>query len=236
MGTLVNTAAVLLGSTIGLLLRKKISNSASEAIVKVMGVCAFVMGITGLLQTMATVDGTQISFNGSLMLIVCMALGSIIGEKLDIDSHLSKMAKGLENKLHAGEIATGMLNASMIFCIGAMTVIGCFNDGINSDPSVLFLKSALDGVTSVFLSASMGIGVMFSAGTILLLQGSLTLMAVALKAVVTDTMISCICMVGYLIVMLIGTNMSKVTQIKTANLLPSMLFALLWAAFGIQLI
>ena len=233
MGAIINTAAVAAGSLVGLLFKKRMRESLSEAITSVMGFCVVVVGLLGLITNMVSVKDGALSSEGTLLLIVSMALGLLAGELMGIEDRLNAGAKKLEEKCRLNNFAQGFLSASLLFCIGAMTIVGCLRDGLSHDPSVLILKSALDGIMAIFLTAAMGVGVMFSAVAVLVLEGGLTIAASFVAVYISGEMIANVCMVGYGIVFLIGTNLMGLTKIKTANLLPALLISIVWTLAGL---
>lgn len=226
MGTLINVALVLAGGAIGLIFKKAISKEIEYSIHKATGVAVLVIGICGILSTMLSSDSSgKISSSGELILVVSLALGTFIGEILKLDDRLNKGCKKIEDKFKMSNFAQGFITATMIYCIGAMAIVGAINDGLLGDSSTLITKGIIDGITSIVLSASLGYGVLFSAIPILIYQGGITLLAGALENVLVGDLLNNICMVGYALVMCIGINFlyNSDKQIKTVNMLPSLL-------------
>lgn len=226
MGTLINVALVLAGGAIGLIFKKAISKEIEYSIHKATGVAVLVIGICGILSTMLSSDSSgKISSSGELILVVSLALGTFIGELLKLDDRLNKGCKKIEDKFKMSNFAQGFITATMIYCIGAMAIVGAINDGLLGDSSTLITKGIIDGITSIVLSASLGYGVLFSAIPILIYQGGITLLAGALENVLVGDLLNNICMVGYALVMCIGINFlyNSDKQIKTVNMLPSLL-------------
>ena len=191
MGTIVNSAAVLVGGLLGLLLRQGLSKRIEEIAMKLLGLSVFLVGLEGTLSAMMTVDGEgRLAASGSLLLIVSLLVGGRL----------------VEQRLGREGFARGFVNTSLIVCVGAMAVIGALNDGLTGDSSVLFVKAAMDFVIAVVLASTLGFGVPFA----------------FLPVLVTGTLLDGICMVGYAIVVLIGTNFLGWTDIPTANLLPAL--------------
>ena len=226
MGTLINAALILLGGTIGLVFKKAVSKEMEYSIHKATGVAVLIIGICGVLSAMlkTNADGS-ISSSGELILVVSLALGTFIGELLKLETRLNKGCKWIENKFKMSNFATGFITSTMIYCIGAMAIVGAINDGLLGDSSTLVTKGIIDGITSVVLAASLGYGVLFSAIPILIYQGGMTLLAGLLENVLVGELLSNICMVGYALVMCIGINFlsAKDNQIKTVNMLPAIL-------------
>ncbi len=226
MGTLINAALILLGGTIGLVFKKAVSKEMEYSIHKATGVAVLIIGICGVLSAMlkTNADGS-ISSSGELILVVSLALGTFIGELLKLETRLNKGCKWIESKFKMSNFATGFITSTMIYCIGAMAIVGAINDGLLGDSSTLVTKGIIDGITSVVLAASLGYGVLFSAIPILIYQGGMTLLAGLLENVLVGELLSNICMVGYALVMCIGINFlyNGDKQIKTVNMLPALL-------------
>ena len=224
MGTIVNAAAVAVGACIGLLLKKGIRQDIQASINKALGIAVLVIGLNGVIKYMFTVgeDGS-LSDHGSMLLLVSLVAGTLLGEMLRIDDRLGGIGGLIERKFHLQGVSKGMIDACLVFCVGAMSIIGAFNDGLRGEPQVLYLKAALDFVGAVVMASTMGIGVLFSAVPLVLYQGSLTLLAGVLEPVLSGQMLSDVCMVGYAMVMCIGINFLGDVKIKTANMLPALL-------------
>lgn len=224
MGTIVNGAAIILGGLLGLLIRRGLPPKVEQTATKLLGLAVFVIGVEGVLTSMLTVgaDG-RLSANGSLLLIASAVIGGVTGELCDIEGALNRAGKRIETRFGKEGFAKGFVNATLIFCVGAMAIVGAINDGLRGDASILFTKSALDFICAVILGSTLGFGVIFSFVPVVLYQGAITLFAKLLSSQVPDALLTNICMVGYLIVMCIGINFLEFTVIRTANLLPSLL-------------
>lgn len=226
MGTIVNVILIILGSAVGLIFKKAISKEMEYSIHKATGVAVLIIGICGVLSTMLTSDGNgKFSSSGELILVVSLALGTFIGEIFKLDDRLNKGCKKIESKFKMSGFAQGFITSTMIYCIGAMAIVGAINDGLLGDSSTLITKGIIDGITSIVLAASLGYGVIFSIIPVLIYQGGITLLAGALENVLTGDLLNNICMVGYALVMCIGINFlyNSDKQIKTVNMLPSLL-------------
>lgn len=226
MGTLINSLLILVGGAIGLIFKKAVSKQMEYSIHKATGVAVLVIGICGVLSAMlkAGADGA-ISSSGELILVVSLALGTFIGELLKLEDRLNKGCKWIESKFKMSNFSAGFLTSTMIYCIGAMAIVGAINDGLLGDSSTLVTKGIIDGITSVVLAASLGYGVLFSVIPILIYQGGMTLLAGLLENVLVGELLNNICMVGYALVMCIGINFlyNSDKQIKTVNMLPALL-------------
>lgn len=216
-GTIMNTAAVLAGTAIGITLRKRIPEQFGSELIKVMGLFTLVIGIKNAWSS-----------PDLLVTLVCVVLGTIAGMALKLDDRLNGLgdiAKERLGKLGEGRFTEGLMAASLLFCIGPMTVMGSISDGLRGDYSVLAMKSVMDGVSSMALSSTMGIGVGFSAVVVLIVQGSITLLAGSIGSLMTDSMISHITAAGGLILMGLSLNLSLKAGIKSSNMLPALLIA-----------
>ena len=225
MGTLINAALILLGGVIGLVFKKAVSKEMEYSVHKATGVAVLVIGICGILSSMLTVTEGKLSSSGELILVVSLTLGTFIGELLKLEERLNRGCKWIESKCKMSNFSAGFITSTMIYCVGAMAIVGSINDGLLGDSSTLITKGILDGVTSVVLAASLGYGVLFSAIPILLYQGGMTLLAGLLDKVLVGELLSNICMVGYALVMCIGINFlyNGDKKIRTVNMLPSLL-------------
>lgn len=232
MGTLINAGLIVLGGVIGLIFKKAVSKQMEHSIHKATGIAVLIIGICGVLSAMLkTNDQGGVSSSGELLLVVSLVLGTFAGELLKLDDRLNKGCLWIENKFKMSNFAAGFITSTMIYCVGAMAIVGSINDGLLGDSSTLVIKGILDGVTSVVLAASLGYGVLFSAVPILIYQGSITLLAGMLNKVLVGELLNNICMVGYALVMCIGVNFlyNGDKKIKTVNMLPSLLVPVAYA-------
>ena len=214
LGTIVNTVAVVAGGAIGLLLKKGIPQKVTDAVMQGLALCVIAMGISGALGGSKT-----------LTMIVSMALGAVVGTLLDLDGRLNRLGENVEKKLAPGgqgRIATGFVTASLLYCVGALGIVGSLQSGLTGDHSMLYTKSMPDFISSIVLCASLGVGVMLSAATLFLYQGLITLLAQALAPVLTDAVIAEMTCVGSLLIIGMGLNMLGVTRIKIMDYVPAM--------------
>lgn len=228
LGTIVNTAAILAGGAVGLLFKKQLNTNLQESLHKVLGLAVFIMGLNGIIGSMFTITNGKISSNGELLLVISLVIGTWIGESLKIEDRLGSLSQTVERKLRLSGFASGFVAGSILYCVGAMAIVGALNDGLKGDSSILFVKSILDGVSAIILTSTLGIGVLFSGVSVFLYQGAISLLSGLIGPALTDSLLDQICMVGYAIVMCIGVNFWGVTKIRTANLLPAMLIPILY--------
>ncbi|MBQ8647173.1 MAG: DUF554 domain-containing protein [Oscillospiraceae bacterium] len=230
-GTIVNFAAIIAGGLVGLLLKKGIDAKYETALHQAMGMAVMVIGINGVISNMFTVDASAgtLSSSGELLLVISLCIGVLIGEKLGIEEHLNGLSGLVEEKFHLTGFAASFVNGTLIYCVGAMAIIGSINDGLRGDSSVLLVKSTLDGISSIVLGATMGPGVIFSAIPVLVYQGAISLLAGVLAPVLQGELLNQICAVGFVMVACIGVNFFDRLHIKVANFLPALLVPPLWA-------
>ncbi|MGN0468654.1 MAG: DUF554 domain-containing protein [Acutalibacteraceae bacterium] len=218
LGVLVNVATVLIGSTLGLIFKKGISKRFTDAVMIGIGLCTVCIGVSGMLK------GENI-----LVAIISMVLGAIVGTWIDFDKRINQVGDFLSKKLKRSDekvsVAEGFVTASLLFCIGAMTIIGSLEAGLKGDNTTLFTKSVLDLFSSMMLSASLGIGVIFASVFVLVFQGGLVLLSGLLEPVLNDAAVAEITCVGSLMILALGLNLLGITKIKVANYFPALVFA-----------
>ena len=223
----VNAAAVILGSIIGLIFKKFIKKETCDQVLKAMGIVVLLIGIIGVIENMITIQDGKISSTGTLLLIMAIAIGTFIGEALKIDQHMNSFGEKLEKKLNKGKIAEGFITATLIYCIGSMSIVGSMESALGN-PNTIYLKAALDGITSIALASTLGIGVMLSSVSIIFYQGLLTLLFYFLGNFMPASFITSFSMVGYTMVAGIGLNFILKDKIKIANMLPSLLIVVIY--------
>ena len=216
IGALINAAAILFGGSIGLLFKGKISNKLSESITRAMGLCICIIGISGALE-------------GDLMLlVVSLMLGTLTGELLNIDGKLNTLGLYLQKNLTRedshSKFAEGFVTATLLFCVGAMAVVGSIESGLRNDYSIIVTKSIIDGGVAMVFASYLGLGVLFSAFAVLLYQGAIEFFAGYLQDVLTISLITQISAAGGVMILAIGFNMAVGAKIKVANLLPGLIF------------
>jgi len=229
-GTIINTAAVIAGGCIGLGIKKGLPEHINQAVTYMLGLSTAIIGLNGILSTMLTVNAEtgRVSSSGELLLLASLAIGTLLGELLHIEERLNGAGDLIEKKVGAGNFSKGFISASVLFCAGAMTIMGSIQDGLGPGFTILLTKSSLDFIAAIILASSLGIGVPCSALTVLVYQGALTLLAGTLREVLVGALLDQLCMVGYGIVLCIGINFFGVVKIKTANLLPALLVPVLY--------
>ena len=237
IGTFANVGGIIIGTLVGLLLKRGIPKRIGNSIIKAQGIAVIVIGLNGILTAMLSVGaGGKLQVSGTLLLLISLVLGCACGEFLRIEDRLNNVCARVERKIGTSGLARGFITATLIYAIGAMTIVGAINDGLHGDHTVLFTKTALDCITSVVLASSLGIGVMFAALPVLVIQGSIALLAHALAPYVTAEPIRLFSMVGFALVMAIGINFVGNTKIRVANLLPALLIPFIYYYLILQFI
>jgi len=219
LGTLVNVAAIIAGSLVGLIFRGRISEKYNKTIIQAISLGVILIGLKSAFKC-----------NDFILIIISLALGSLLGELCKIEHRLENAGAWLENKFSkkGGSFATGFVTTSLLYCVGAMAIVGSLESGLTGNHSTLFAKSTLDGIGSVIFSSTMGIGVLFSSVSVLLYQGTITLAAVYVKPFLVPEVISQMSSVGGLLIVAIGINMLGENKIKVGNMLPSVFIPLIY--------
>ena len=218
LGVIVNVITVIIGSCIGLLFKKGIPERVSTAVMIGLGACTLYVGISGSLC------GENV-----LIVIASVVLGVITGTLLNIDGAINKLAKTVETKFKKDgqnvSIAEGLVTATLLFCVGSMTVTGSIQAGLTGDNSVFITKATLDLVSSMMLASTLGIGVLLASASVFVIQGGLVLLAGLISPFMNTGAINEMTCVGSILIIMIGTNLMGITKIKVADFLPAILYA-----------
>lgn len=217
-GVIVNTITVILGAVLGLVFRAKISEKITAAVMTAVGFCTIYLGISGVLEGSKT-----------MVLIISMILGTVLGTCLDLDNKLNRLgdlaAERFGNKTGtSGSLSEGFVTATLLFCVGSMAIVGGLNAGLSGDNTMLFTKSVLDFISSAVFSATLGIGVMLAAGSVFLYQGAIVLLAQLIAPFLTDAVIVELNCAGSLMILALGFNLVGISKFKVANFLPALIF------------
>lgn len=223
----VNAVAVLAGSIIGVLFRKFIKKETCNAVLKAMGIVLLMMGVANTIKYMITITGSTFEIDGTLVLILCITVGTFIGEIIKIDAGFNKFGLFVEKKINKGQIVDGFITATLVYCVGSMAIIGTF-DAVNGDSSTIYLKSALDGISSIAFASTLGFGVALSSISVLIYQGLLTVLFWLIGSVLPEELINLINLVGYILIIAIGFNFVTDSKIKVANMLPSLIIVIIY--------
>lgn len=224
LGTIVNAAAIVGGGVVGLLLKKGLPKRIGDAIMIALGLCTLYIAVTGLSKT-----------DNTLLVIVSMALGTLLGEAVDLDKRLSNLGERIEKRFskEQGEttLAEGFVSATLLFGVGAMAIVGALQSGLTGDHSTLFAKATIDCVAALIFASSLGVGVILSAVSILLYQGTITLCAQWISPFLSDTIVSQMTAVGCLVMIPLALNMMGITKIKVMNMVPAIFLPIILGHF-----
>lgn len=236
LGTILNVAAILIGGMIGLLFSRAISPRYQETLIQAIGVCVIFVGIGGAVEGMMTVTADGLQSGGTMMIVISYAIGSLVGEWINLEERIEQFGSWLKVKTgNAKEkrFVDAFVTASLTVCIGAMAIVGSIQDGLSGDYSTLALKAILDMVIVCVMSASMGRGCLFSALPVGILQGTVTLLARAIQPVMTDAALANLSLTGSILIFCVGVNLLWEKKLKVANMLPSIVVAVLCAFVGV---
>lgn len=221
LGVLINVASVLVGGTLGLLLGGRVPQRLRDTVMQGLALCVMLIGAQGALGTADV-----------LVVIVCIVAGGLLGELLNIEKGLESLGGAAEKKFshggRSGSFAQAFITASLLFCVGAMAVVGPLTAGLTGDNSTLIAKAALDFVSSLFFAAALGPGVLLSASVVLVYQGAIALLAGLLAPVLTDAIITEMSAVGGLLIVGLGINMLGMAKVRVGNLLPAIFVPILY--------
>lgn len=232
MGTVINVIAVILGGLVGLLFGKRLKPRFQETLIGAIGVCVVFIGIAGAMEEMLLVNNGNLESSKTMVLIGSMAIGAVIGELLNLEGALERLGEWLKKKTGSegdAGFVDGFVTASLTICIGAMAIVGSIQDSLMGDYSILVAKAILDLIIIMIMTASKGKGCIFAAIPVAVLQGSITLLAAFIEPVFTERALSYISMVGSVLIFCVGLNLLRDKKIKTANLLPALVIAVVWA-------
>lgn len=228
LGTLVNMAAIIAGATIGIIIKGGLHQRFQDTIMKALGLAVIFIGISGALEGMFKVEQDGLHTENIMLMVVSLAIGAFIGELINIESKLDSLGEFIKKLLKVkgekgNDFVEGFVNSSLLFCIGAMAIIGSLNDGLSGDATTLYAKGFIDGTVAIFFSSTLGIGVFFSIIPLGIYQGVITLSAKYIEPFLNDQLISNISFVGSILIFGIGINMVFGKKIKCGNLLPAVI-------------
>ncbi|MBM6775107.1 DUF554 domain-containing protein [Olsenella profusa] len=237
LGTIINVALIVAGGAVGLLAGRLVPERVQEGLLRATGVAVLFIGLAGALAGMLSVgeDGAMVS-GGSALVVASLALGTLVGELLDISAWFERLGTWLRrvsgNQDNA-RFLDAFLTATFTVCIGAMAVVGAIQDGILGDWSTLALKGVLDALIIASMAASMGVGCLFAAVPVAVLQGSVTLLARLLSPLMTDAALASLSCVGSILIFCVGVNLVRERTFNTANMLPAVVVAVALALVGV---
>jgi uncharacterized membrane protein YqgA involved in biofilm formation len=225
LGTLVNFGAIVGGSLIGMLLKGGLSEKVSKTVMDGLALCVLFIGALNIIGV-----SSKLGDNDVLIIIISTVIGAVIGGKIDIDNKIEKLGVNIEKKLNrtGGQVAKGFVTSSLLFCIGAMAIVGSLESGLSGKHETLFAKSILDGISSIVFASTLGIGVTLSGISVLVYQGLITIGATFLKGVLITSVITNMTAIGGFLIIALSLNMLGATKIKVANLLPCIFLPILY--------
>lgn len=231
LGTIVNTAAVIVGGIAGTLVKSGLGKKYKDIVMQAIGLSVIIIGISGALQGIYQVtQAGQLDRQYITIMIISLVVGGIVGELTGIEDKLDRLGNWFQNRFSKGNgsFSDGFVTASLVFCVGAMAIVGSLEDGLSGDTATLFAKSVLDGVAALVFASTLGIGVAFAALPVLLYQGSITLLAGVLKPWLTSVVVSQISVTGGVLIMAIGLNLLGIIKVKVGNLLPAVFVPIIY--------
>lgn len=232
LGTIINTAAIILGGVAGGLFGKRLSERYQDTLMKACGLCVLFLGIAGALEKMFVIQEGMIVSSGTMMVIASFAIGSLAGEWINIEHHMNRFGEWLKMKSGNSKdkvFVDAFVTASLTVCVGAMAIVGSIQDGILGDYNTLLMKAILDFVIICVMTASMGKGCAFSAIPVALFQGSITILARAIEPIMTEAALHNLSLVGSMLIFCVGVNLVWDKKFKVANMLPAIVVAVIWA-------
>jgi len=237
LGTIINTAGIIIGGISGMLFGKLLKERHQESLTMACGISAMFIGIAGAMQGMLTINDGVINSGQSMLVTLCLALGTLAGEIIDIERLFEKFGEWLKVKTgnsKDNKFVNAFVTATFTVCIGAMAIIGSIQDGIAGDWSILATKAILDFVIIMVMTCSLGKGCIFSAIPVFLFEGLITVFASSLKPVMTDLAMHYLSLVGSVLIFCVGLNLVWGKKIKVANMLPAIILAVIAAFLPVQ--
>lgn len=228
LGTIINTGAIVAGGLAGILFGRFLKENVQDTLSKCCGVSTLMIGIAGALEKMLTLENGAISSGGSMLLVLCLTVGGVIGELLNLEGAFEAFGRWLKEKTGNAKdkgFVNAFVTASLTVCIGAMAIVGSIQDGLTGDYSILATKAVLDFIIIMVMSCSLGPGAAFSAIPVAILQGSVTALAGLVRPVMTETALNNLSLVGSVLIFCVGINLLWGKKIRVANLLPAIVLA-----------
>ena len=226
LGTIINTAAVIVGGLLGLLLKKGIAQKFEKILMQALGLATVFIGAGGVLKYMLVIQEGKLSTQGTMLLIFSLVIGSLLGQWLDIEGKMEKLGIALKAAVklqNDNRFVEGFVTTSLIICVGAMAIVGAMQDGLSGDSDILVTKALLDFALVVILASAYGVGTVFSALPLFLYQGAITLIAALFGSVISDGLVASLSFVGSALICCVGVNLVKEKTFQVANMLPALL-------------
>lgn len=232
MGTLINAGGIFIASIIGLLLKSKLSKNMTNQLKSTMGLVLLVLSLGWFLSDFFVIEGTVIETRFDLEILLMMIFGMFIGTLLRIDTSFNQLIERIEKKYKLPPVAEGFITASLIFCVGAIAIIGVFNEVIEGDLTLLLVKTTLDFVTAMILASTLGLGVIFSSISVLIYQGFIMLLATFFAPVMPEILVLYISLLGNMMIVAIALDFLNIKSFKVLNMLPSLIIAIVYVVLS----
>ena len=232
LGTLINTGCIAAGGVAGLFAGRLFKEEQQDSIGKVCGISVLFIAIAGAMEGMLTIEKGTLTSGKSMMVVLCLVIGTLIGELLNLENAFERFGKWLKTKTGNAKDANfvnAFVTATLTVCIGAMAIVGAIQDGVLGDYSTLAVKSVLDFIIIVVMTSSMGKGCAFSAIPVFIFEGCITLLARLIQPILTDTAVAYISLIGSILIFCVGVNLVWGKKLRVANMLPALIFAVLAA-------
>lgn len=232
LGTIINTAAVLAGGMLGKITGKLFHKEQQEALQTTCGISVMFIAIAGAMQGMLKIDGKTLVSGKSMLVVLCLALGTVLGEIIGIETGFERFGEWLKMKSGNGkdsEFVNAFVTASLTVCIGAMAIVGAIQDGITGDFSTLAVKSVLDFIIIAVMTSSLGKGCIFSAIPVFLFEGSITVLAKLVSPIMTELAVAYLSLIGAILIFCVGVNLVWGKKVRVANMLPAVFLAVIAA-------
>ena len=232
LGTIINVIAIIVGATVGILLHKIIPSRLQNTVISGVGLSVCFVGVSGVISKMLVSNNGVFETKDTMLMVASLVIGAFVGELLNIEKQLERFGNfcksHIKSKKENARFTEGFVSASLLFCVGAMAIVGSLEDGLTGNYTTLFAKSLMDGTISIFFAASMGAGVYLSVLPIAIYQGGITLLAGVIKPYLSTVLIDQLSLVGSVLIFAIGLNMCANTKIKIGNLLPAVLVPIVY--------
>lgn len=238
LGTLINTAGIVAGGIAGHFFGKYLSERHQDTLSTTCGVSVLFIGIAGAMEGMMKIEGTSLTSGRSMFVVICLALGALIGESINIEGWFERFGEWLKIKTGNAkdkDFVNGFVTASLTVCIGAMAIVGAIQDGILGDYSILAIKTILDLIIIMVMTCSMGKGCVFSAIPVFVFEGGITLLSRFIKPIMTDEALFNLSLIGSILIFCVGLNLVWGKKVRVANLLPAIVLAVIAAFLPVSL-
>lgn len=234
LGTIINVIAVITGGGLGLLLKNGLKQHYQDTMIQALGLSTIFVGLMGAIQGMLVLENGTFGTQGTLLMVLSLAIGSVIGEFFNIELQLERFGEWLKKKAHAQnntKFVEAFVTTSLVICVGAMAIVGALEDGLTGNYSTLLIKSVLDFAIVIVFASTLGIGTLFSAIPIAIWEGGITIASVFVAPYMSEVLIRDLSMVGFVLICGVGINLLFNRGIKVANLLPALLGPIIYHMF-----